>query len=82
MSELFSDAKAILIFVLGVLTSVLAFFTRRAINDIDELKKSRVTREELKDALREMKDERVRMHQQNREDLQYIRARMDSLSKD
>lgn len=47
--------------------------------DIEKLQKDNVTRQELNVTLRQMREDRERMHKENREDLHYIRGRVDDL---
>lgn len=54
--------------------------TKNRLNKLEENSDLYVTREELERILQRTADERLRMHQENRQDLQYIRQRVDSMS--
>lgn len=87
MNELLADTKALVLALLGLVMTLFAFIGRRHLKDFDELKKNvqdldenSVTRAELDKTLKQMRDDRLRMHAENRTDLQYIRRRIDSVA--
>lgn len=80
MNEFLSDTKAVFLFLLGAFMSLLAWMGRREQKRIDDLKENSVTRKELAETLRQMRDDRIRMHQENREELRYIRERVDGIA--
>lgn len=67
-------------FELAVAAVMAAFgwLFRRHVNRVDDLEKNAVTRAELKDFMMQTRDDRQRMHDENREDLHYIRERLDT----
>mgnify|MGYP007011099467 CR=1 FL=1 len=67
-----SDLEAI---VIRVESQIMAAHQR-----VDTLEKEKVSRAELTHALQTMREDRLRMHQENREDLDYIRRRLDDLN--
>lgn len=89
MNELQPDPKTVVLWLLGLLgwlgsaaMSILTWNVRREVKRIEALEqRSRqfVTRPELNRTLHDMQEARERMHAQNREDLQYIRERVDSI---
>lgn len=78
MNELL-EPKAVISWLFAAVVALGAFFLRRMHNHIDDLRKNAVTREELKEVLDRIDKQRETMHAQNREDLHYIRERVDSL---
>lgn len=71
---------------LAGLLGVMGWLLKRHISRVDQIEENYVTREELNDAIeqmrnerKEMRDDRARMHLENSAALQYIRERVDSL---
>ena len=80
MNELLDDLNAVLLFLFGGVMSLLAWMGKRQINRIDRLEQSAVTREELAKTLSQMREDRLQMHRENREELKYIRDRLDGIA--
>lgn len=80
MNEFLNDAKSVILALLGIIVSLLGWHSRRQVARIDALEANYVTREELKETLKQMREDRQRMHDENREDLHYIRQRLDDMS--
>lgn len=80
MNELFDDAKSILLVLIGVVMSLITWIGKRQIKRIDALEQSTVTREELARTLAQMREDRLQMHRENREELRYIRERVDGIA--
>jgi cell division protein FtsB len=80
MNELLSDAKTVVLWLLGALMALLAWLGKRQIRRIDELERDSVTRDELSETLTQMREDRLQMHLQNREELRYIRERVDGIA--
>jgi hypothetical protein len=71
---------------LTAVVGAIAWLFKRHMGRVDKIEENYVTREELditvkhlRDERREMKEDRLRMHKENTEALQYIRERVDSL---
>lgn len=71
---------------LAALLGVMGWLFKRHVNRVDEIEEDYVTREELNDAItqirnerKELREDRLRMHAENAEALQYIRERVDKL---
>lgn len=89
MNELQPDPKTVVLWLFGLLgwlgsavMSILTWNVRREVKKFEALEQRShqfVTRPELNRTLRDMQEARERMHAQNREDLQYIRERVDSI---
>jgi hypothetical protein len=79
MNDLLSDTKAIVWWLFGALTAVFTWFLRRQDRRIEKLEAQYVTREELDRNMTQMRQDRLRMHDENRESLQYIRERVDTI---
>lgn len=80
MSEIFDDAKSIILALFGALMGLMLWFGRREVRRIDELEKHSVTRDELAKTLTQMREDRLQMHRENREELRYIRERVDGIA--
>lgn len=80
MNEVFDDVKSVLLFLIGAVMSLLTWIGRRQVNRIDRLESSSVTRDELAKTLAQMREDRKQMHQENREELRYIRERVDGIA--
>lgn len=80
MNEIFSDAKTIILSLLGALMGLMLWLGRREVKRIDDLEKHSVTRDELATTLSQLREDRLRMHNENREELRYIRDRVDSIA--
>lgn len=78
MNETGFDSNTIVNWLLGLVVAVFAFLGKRLHERIDEHGRKHVTREELDEKLETMREERERMHSENREDLHYIRERLDT----
>lgn len=79
MNELLSDPR-LSVALFGFLMSIFGFISKRLHDKVEVHEKEHVTREELRETVTQMRDDRERMHQENRGDLQYIRERIDSMS--
>ena len=78
MSELEPiNGQTIFSAVLGALVSVLAWLGKRLHHRVDQT----ISREEFNDILKEMREDRARMHDENRETLSRIHDRVDDLWK-
>jgi hypothetical protein len=71
---------------LAALIAVMGWLFKRHVGRVDQIEENYVTREELNRAMtqareerRELRDDRLRMHQENTSALQYIRERVDKL---
>lgn len=80
MNELLSDAKTVILGLLAAGLSLLTFFGKRQLKRLDTIEDEYVTRDQLSETLQQLRDDRQRMHNENRTDLQYIRERVDSIS--
>lgn len=60
--------------------ALLAWLGKRQIKRIDDLEEDSVTREELSKTLTQMREDRLQMHRENREELKYIRERVDGIA--
>lgn len=80
MSEIFADAKSIILSLFGALVGLMLWLGRREVRRIDDLEKQSVTRDELSKTLNQMRDDRLQMHRENREELRYIRERVDGIA--
>jgi hypothetical protein len=87
MTELLSDAKTVVLWLLGALMAMLTWLGKRQINRIDRLEATSVTREDLAKTLAQMREDRLQMHEdrlqmhrENREELRYIRERVDGIA--
>lgn len=60
---------------IAALLAIFGWALRRFVKRMDSM----VTREELDKAITQIREERVRMHQENTDALQYIRERVDAL---
>jgi hypothetical protein len=79
-NELLSHAKSVVLGLLGALMALLAWLGRRQMRRIDDLERNSVTREELSQTLTQMREDRLQMHRENREELRYIRERVDGIA--
>ncbi len=80
------DPKSFVALICAALFGIVTFFTRRTVQSWDtritalEAKQVfSVSRDDLAHTLREMRDDRIRMHQENTDQLRYIRERVDSI---
>lgn len=80
MNEIIEDTKSILVWLLGALMAILTWLGRRQISRIDRLEAGSVTRDELAKTLAQMREDRLQMHRENREELRYIRERVDGIA--
>jgi hypothetical protein len=71
---------------LTALIAIGAWLFKRHVSRVDQIEEDYVTREELDKTITQLRDERedmredgLRMHQENSKSLQYIRERVDSL---
>lgn len=80
MNELFSDAKTIILGLVAAGLSLLTFFGRRELKRLDTIEEQYVTRDELAETLSLMREDRMQMHRENREELRYIRERVDGIA--
>lgn len=60
--------------------ALLTWLGRLQIRRIDDLERNSVTREELSTTLTQMREDRLQMHRENREELRYIRERVDGIA--
>jgi hypothetical protein len=70
----------IIAFLWGTVMSILNWNLRRELKRIDKLEEESVMRPEFERIVTQIRDDRVRMHEQNRKDLQYIRERVDTIA--
>lgn len=87
MNELLTP-HSIITALLGLLVTLLGWIFNRHVertdarlDGLDESLKETVTREELDKTIQQNREDRQRMHEENREDLHYIRARLDAMSR-
>jgi hypothetical protein len=80
VSELLNDAKAVMLCLIGAVMSLLTWIGSRQVQRIDALEEKAVTRDELAKTLAQMREDRLHMHQENREELRYIRERVDGIA--
>jgi cell division protein FtsB len=80
VNDLFPEAKTVFMWLLGVVMALLAWIGKRQIRRIDDLERQSVTREELSQTLKQMREDRLQMHRENREELRYIRDRVDGIA--
>lgn len=87
MNDLLNDAKGVLIALIGAVTSLLLWMGRREVQRIDAhsqridaLEEQSVRRDELAKTLAQMREDRLQMHRENREELKYIRERVDGIA--
>jgi hypothetical protein len=80
MNELLADAKTIILGLVAAGLSLLTFFGRRELKRLDTIEDQYVTRDELAKTLSLMRDDRMQMHRENREELRYIRERVDGIA--
>lgn len=80
MNELLSDAKTVLLWLFGAIMALLAWFGKRQIKRIDDLERDSVTRKEFAAVMDHSRQDRQRMHDENRAELQYIRERVDGIA--
>jgi hypothetical protein len=76
MNELLDDTKSVLLFLMGAVMTLFGWIGKRALNRLDEC----VTRDELTKTLSQMREDRLQMHRENREELRYIRERVDGIA--
>lgn len=60
--------------------ALMTWFGKRQVSRIDRLEAAAVTRDELAKTLAQMREDRLQMHQENREELRYIRERVDGIA--
>ncbi len=60
--------------------ALLTWFAKRQDSRIERLEQRSVTRDELAETLNQMRDARQQMHRENREELRYIRERVDGIA--
>ena len=60
--------------------ALLTWFIKRQDKRIEDLEKGSVTRDELSETLAQMREDRLRMHSENRDELRYIRERVDGIA--
>jgi cytochrome oxidase assembly protein ShyY1 len=80
MNELLSDGKTLLLGLIGAMMALLTWLGKRQVRRIDDLERHSVTREELSKTLTQMREDRLQMHRENREELRYIRERVDGIA--
>lgn len=80
MNEIFDDAKSVILWLLGAIMAVLTWLGKRQIKRIDDLERDAVKRDELSKTLAQMREDRLQMHRENREELRYIRERVDGIA--
>lgn len=71
---------------LAAVIAVGGWLFKRHVSRVDQIAENYVTREELNDTIqqlrnerKELREDRLRMHQENTDSLQYIRERVDKL---
>lgn len=72
MNDLLADAKSVFLGLLALLMSLLSWIGLRQIKRIDDLERDAVTREELRETLAQMREDRQRMHNENQRQLDSI----------
>lgn len=80
MNDLLDDTKSIILVLLGAVMTLFTWIGKRSIRRIDHLEANSVSREELTRTLAQMREDRLQMHRENREDLRYIRERVDGIA--
>ncbi len=80
MNEIIDDTKSIILCLFGVIMALLTWFAKRQDSRIERLEQRSVTRDELAETLNQMRDARQQMHRENREELRYIRERVDGIA--
>lgn len=60
--------------------TMMTWFGKRQVSRIDRLEAASVTRDELAKTLAQMREDRLQMHRENREELRYIRERVDGIA--
>lgn len=74
------DWKELAIYLGGVLMTIFGFITKRLHERVDKHEISHVTRDEFAKTLAQMREDRLQMHRENREELRYIRERVDGIA--
>ena len=64
--------------IFGGFLLVMGWFGRRALDRLDSLERTAVTRDELKSAFAEMRDDRKVMHVENQQSLRRIEDKLDA----
>lgn len=59
--------------------ALLAWIGKRLHDRVDQHEREHVTREELTATITQFREDRKLMHEENRENLQYIRERVDTI---
>lgn len=72
----YPDFKSIALWLLTIVMAIFGYLGKRLHERVD----NSVSRAELEKTLGEMRDDRLRMHNENREELRYIRDRVDDIS--
>ena len=72
MNELLADAKSVFLGLLALLMSLLSWIGLRQIKRLDDLERNAVSREELRETLTEIREDRQRMHTENQRQLDSI----------
>lgn len=74
------DWKELAIYLGGVVMTIIGFITKRLHDRVDKHESSHVTRDELAQTLAQMREDRRQMHDENRQELRYIRDRVDGIA--
>lgn len=80
MNEFNGDSKSIILWLFGAIMALLTWLGKRQVKRIDDLERTSVSREELAKTLTQMREDRLQMHKENREELRYIRDRVDGIA--
>lgn len=76
--EVLLDIKAIALWLLGVVVTLIAWIGTRNIRRLDDLEKTAATKEEFRIALDEVREERRIHHQENGQKLDRIAEKIDA----
>jgi hypothetical protein len=78
VNELFDDAKAVAVWLGGFVLGVFYWIFARHLRQFDELKKNAMTKEEFREALNEIREERRMNHAQNSAKLDLALEKLDT----
>lgn len=79
MNELLQDTKAVILGLLALLMGLITFLGKRELKRLAAIEANYVTRHELSETLKVLREDQQRMHAENRADMRYIRARVDTI---
>jgi Tfp pilus assembly protein PilO len=78
MNEAYEALKTVVGILIGILVAIVGWFAKQTADELKELKKSAVTRDELKEALALLREDRLTLHQENRDSLTRIEEKIDA----